>query len=98
MQAWLAFWMDGKVRRSKTFSSKVHGFEPARKMAIEFLREKRREAGLGSPSADEEEEPAPPPAPTQSSTRAKGSSSAPSSARSSLCSVSTAVVELGKSN
>jgi hypothetical protein len=43
MQAWLAFWMDGSTRRSKTFSSKIHGFEDARIQAIEFINTKRRE-------------------------------------------------------
>ena len=45
MKAWLAFWMDGKTRRSKTFSSKVYGFEEARVAAIEFLQGRKREGG-----------------------------------------------------
>ncbi len=45
MKAWLAFWMDGKTRRSKTFSSKVFGFEEARLAAINFLQGRKREAG-----------------------------------------------------
>jgi hypothetical protein len=45
MKAWLAFWMDGKTRRSKTFSSKVFGFEEARLAAIEFLQGRKRESG-----------------------------------------------------
>ena len=45
MKAWLAFWMDGKTRRSKTFSSKVYGFEEARLAAIEFLQGRKRESG-----------------------------------------------------
>lgn len=46
MQAWLAFWMDGSTRRSKTFSSKALGMEQARIMAIEFLTAKRGESGI----------------------------------------------------
>jgi len=46
MQAWLAFWMDGTTRRSKTFSSKLLGMEQARVLAIEFLTAKRKESGL----------------------------------------------------
>jgi hypothetical protein len=45
MKAWLAFWMDGKTRRSKTFSSKMFGFDEARKAAVEFLLSRRRETG-----------------------------------------------------
>jgi len=45
MKAWLAFWMDGKTRRSKTFSSKVYGFEEARLAAIDFLQGRKRESG-----------------------------------------------------
>ena len=37
MKAWLAFWSEGKVRRSKTFNAKSLGFERARDAAIEFL-------------------------------------------------------------
>jgi len=37
MKAWLAFWTEGKVRRSKTFNTKSMGFEKARDAAIEFL-------------------------------------------------------------
>jgi hypothetical protein len=44
MQAWLAFWNDGHTRRSKTFSSKIHGFEEARTLAVEFILHKRKEA------------------------------------------------------
>jgi hypothetical protein len=49
MQAWLAFWMDGTTRRSKTFSSKALGMEQARVLAIEFLTAKRRGNGPASP-------------------------------------------------
>ena len=94
MQAWLSFWMDGKIRRSKTFSSKVHGFEPARKMAIDFLKEKRKENGLSSPDCEEGDLPSddadPPSRP--------GRRTAPSpGGLSSLSSVSTGLIELGKS-
>lgn len=56
MQAWLAFWMDGTTRRSKTFSSKVHGFEEARVLAIEFMLQKRGDVPA-SDSASPIEEP-----------------------------------------
>jgi AP2 domain len=41
MKAWLAFWTEGKVRRSKTFNTKCLGFERARDAAIEFLISKK---------------------------------------------------------
>ena len=41
MKAWLAFWTEGKVRRSKTFNAKLLGFDQAREQAIDFLREKK---------------------------------------------------------
>ena len=53
MQAWLAFWMDGNTRRSKTFSSKIHGFEDARLLAVEFISQKRRENKQAPSSVDE---------------------------------------------
>ena len=95
MQAWLAFWMDGKIRRSKTFSSKVHGFELARSMAIDFLKEKRKELGQSSPECDE---PAiQPPLPDRPFTRAKSMSTiAPSSTRSSPSSSPMSTIEQGK--
>jgi hypothetical protein len=99
MQAWLAFWMDGKIRRSKTFSSKIHGFEPARIMAIEFLKEKRKENGLSSPEYEPDGACMPPLPPPRPLTRARGSipsTAAPTSARSSLSSTSTPATELGK--
>ncbi len=46
MKAWLAFWMDGKTRRSKTFSSKLYGFEEARIAAVTFLQTRKRESGM----------------------------------------------------
>jgi hypothetical protein len=55
MQAWLAFWMDGTTRRSKTFSSKVHGFEEARVLAIEFMLQKRRDVPASDPASPVEE-------------------------------------------
>ena len=42
MKAWLAFWSEGKNRRSKTFNAKVMGFEKARAAAIEFLKKKKQ--------------------------------------------------------
>ena len=89
MQAWLAFWMDGKIRRSKTFSSKVHGFEGSRLMAIDFLRSKRRESGLGSPEPDDEE-------PYKPLTR-EVSTSTTDSSRVGLSAVSTVLVQIAKS-
>jgi len=42
MKAWLAFWSEGKNRRSKTFNAKVMGFERARAAAIDFLKKKKQ--------------------------------------------------------
>jgi hypothetical protein len=42
MKAWLAFWSEGKNRRSKTFNAKVMGFEKARAAAIDFLKKKKQ--------------------------------------------------------
>lgn len=42
MKAWLAFWSEGKNRRSKTFNAKVMGFEKARSAAIDFLKKKKQ--------------------------------------------------------
>lgn len=42
MKAWLAFWSEGKNRRSKTFNAKVMGFEKARAAAIDFLKRKKQ--------------------------------------------------------
>jgi hypothetical protein len=42
MKAWLAFWMDSRTRRSKTFSTRIYGFNEAKELAIEFLREKKK--------------------------------------------------------
>jgi hypothetical protein len=57
MQAWLAFWMDGNTRRSKTFSSKVHGFEDARVLAIEFILQKRKDGNIPESASSAAEEP-----------------------------------------
>lgn len=46
MKAWLAFWMDGKTRRSKTFSSKLFGFDEARVAAVAFLQSHKRERAM----------------------------------------------------
>eukprot|EP00916_Digyalum_oweni_P015082 GHVL01024601.1.p1 GENE.GHVL01024601.1~~GHVL01024601.1.p1 ORF type:complete len:253 (+),score=32.90 GHVL01024601.1:45-803(+) len=43
MNAWLAFWSENKLRKSKTFSARQIGFEEARVAAIEFLKTKRDE-------------------------------------------------------
>ncbi|KAL7066074.1 AP2 domain-containing protein, partial [Cryptosporidium serpentis] len=43
MQSWLAFWTEGQKRRSKTFNSKIYGFEAARSEAITFLKAKQNE-------------------------------------------------------
>lgn len=42
MKAWLAFWSEGKNRRSKTFNAKVMGFDKARAAAIDFLKKKKQ--------------------------------------------------------
>jgi hypothetical protein len=42
MKAWLAFWSEGKNRRSKTFNAKVMGFDKARDAAIDFLKRKKQ--------------------------------------------------------
>lgn len=42
MKAWLAFWSEGKNRRSKTFNAKVMGFDKARSAAIDFLKKKKQ--------------------------------------------------------
>ena len=42
MKAWLAFWSEGKNRRSKTFNAKVMGFDKARAAAIDFLKRKKQ--------------------------------------------------------
>ncbi len=42
MKAWLAFWSEGKNRRSKTFNAKVMGFDKARASAIDFLKKKKQ--------------------------------------------------------
>lgn len=55
MQAWLAFWMDGSTRRSKTFSSKVHGFEDARMLAIEFILQKRKDVSPSESASQAED-------------------------------------------
>ncbi|KAK6590881.1 hypothetical protein RS030_111886 [Cryptosporidium xiaoi] len=43
MQSWLAFWTEGQRRRSKTFNSKIYGFDVARSEAIAFLKAKQSE-------------------------------------------------------
>ncbi|KAH8740256.1 hypothetical protein FG386_001531 [Cryptosporidium ryanae] len=43
MQSWLAFWTEGQRRRSKTFNSKIYGFDVARSEAIAFLKAKQNE-------------------------------------------------------
>ncbi len=61
MKAWLAFWTEGKIRRSKTFNAKLLGFEQAKQHAIDFLREKKAQLRGGDSSsssfADEEDMP-----------------------------------------
>lgn len=54
MKAWLAFWMDGKTRRSKTFSSKVLGFEEARLAAVAFLQSRKCMDASNFPGNDED--------------------------------------------
>lgn len=60
MKAWLAFWSEGKNRRSKTFNAKVMGFEKARAAAIDFLKRKKQllqqADESGSVTGTEEEE------------------------------------------
>jgi hypothetical protein len=60
MKAWLAFWSEGKNRRSKTFNAKVMGFEKARAAAIDFLKRKKQLLQQGDESGSfegyEEEE------------------------------------------
>lgn len=96
MQAWLAFWMDGTTRRSKTFSSKTYGVEEARSLAIQFLTDKRKESGLTSPARtpdEEEEEEVAVPAITLSKRLQRRSPGA----RGNLSSVTTGIVEITKS-
>ena len=60
MKAWLAFWTEGKIRRSKTFNAKLLGFEQAKQHAIDFLRDKKAQLrgggadSSGSSFADED--------------------------------------------
>lgn len=100
MKAWLAFWMDGKTRRSKTFSSKQLGFESARLAAIEFLHGRREGLLPASPSSSQRslEQLALPGSPTGEktgpySTRSNTSVSTTNS-RTSLSSVTTNMVEI----
>jgi len=97
MKAWLAFWMDGKTRRSKTFSSKVFGFEEARLAAIDFLQGRKREVG-GDVTLFSIDTSTPPETPMlQDSGLSPESTVAPlstSSGRMSLSSVSTGVIEI----
>lgn len=89
MKAWLAFWMDGRTRRSKTFSSKQLGFENARLSAIAFLQSRKEE---GEDSAT------PQPSPTETgpySTRSNTSAATTTHSRMSLSSVTTNVVQIG---
>ena len=92
MQAWLAFWMDGTTRRSKTFSSKTHGLEEARALAIKFLTDKRKESGLTSPARTPDEEIAVPAITTSQRLQRRTTG-----ARRNLSSVTTGVVEITKS-
>jgi hypothetical protein len=102
MKAWLAFWMDGKTRRSKTFSSKVFGFEEARLAAIDFLQGRKREAGCDvtlfsietstPPQTPGEKVDGSPDITCGSSTDVPPPST--SSSRTSLSSVSTGVIEI----
>lgn len=85
MKAWLAFWMDGRTRRSKTFSSKQLGFEHARLAAIEFLASRRGDESPPQPSSPVEEKNGP------YSTRSNTSAG---TGRSSLSSVTTNVIEI----
>jgi hypothetical protein len=87
MKAWLAFWMDGKTRRSKTFSSKVFGFEEARIAAIDFLQGRKRESGgdITLFSIDT----SPPPTPQQDSAFSDGNVSSKSSGGSTSASRTT---------
>ncbi len=56
MKAWLAFWSEGKNRRSKTFKAKVLGFEKARSAAFDFLKMKKHLLSQNDSSYEEDEE------------------------------------------
>ena len=56
MKAWLAFWSEGKNRRSKTFNAKVMGFEKARSAAIDFLKRKKQLLSQNDSSYEDDEE------------------------------------------
>ncbi|KAL7066331.1 AP2 domain-containing protein [Cryptosporidium serpentis] len=50
MEAWLAFFVENGVRKSKTFSSRKLGFNRAREKAIKYLDARRKGIILSTPS------------------------------------------------